>query len=551
MTELTLDIPEQTDFIESPEQRDPKKIQQWIGSLPSTDPERSARLLSDALSELNAHMMPAARRYELLDMYSKPITGLDAEADSYFVASLPPLSTSKKNTLSEIDRFYSELAQGYKAIVVGTVASWIDWEKEWVYGASIYNALSLLVQRLVNDYRQYRAPQGSAWREIHQLYNYAKSHSVHERAFFRQYGDDSPLKSVSHLYKYALMLELCDPYHLSHDEFRVASTYVANFSRHAIIRDYREPEESRDGKFLIKTASSVGPLRFVPHSLVDDSVWRILDVSPLLSRVDQHRHALRHAEQEAIQTRHGDHIRRDQLPLLDRLSEVWRCNRYRHEERVYMAGNLELAAGVRGVHFAVNGMEVFSDEEEDNLGREDSFIEHLRDAGTLMDIKLSLYQTEVWPRINQSKGGLAVLRTADKKNKIPVGQLIAVSDDRENITDRRSWILGVVRRLNEKKHGNVAIGIQYLSSNIEPLAIKPIHTSVSDATYTPSLLIRDHSYPRPDPVLIADVALYRPHEPMKLLRNDEELTIVATELAEQRDGFVAFYFSYKPSPTLR
>lgn len=543
MNDLILDIADQAGLADPGFSPNPKKIQQWVRALPVTDMLLSAQQLSAAVAELNTQKMPATRRYELLELYSKPLADFEHELSSYFDASLPPLRPEKSAIIEQMDELYSQLARGYKAIVIGTVASWVDWDKDWVFGASIYKAIKLLTLVVANGYRCYAKPRPNTWRDIHQLYRYAKKQSVHQTSIFRQYGESDPLKTVGQLYKYALLLDLSDPYHLSHEEFHAASNYLVNFSRYVNLISYGgSPDLSHSGKSLVDLQSDCGVLRFEGGAESSHHMLMVLDAAPILKRVDQHIHALKYENLAAIQTTHGEFVRKTDLPLLERLSVAWRFTLRRQEERVYKAGELELAVGVRGIHFAVNGMEVFSPPGNDKLDSEDSFVAVLRDAGTLMDIKLSLYQTETWPRINLSKSGAAILRTTDKKNKLSVGHLIALRNDVDDMTVEPDWQLAVVRRLNAKQNGNIAVGTQVLSTNIEAIAIKPTQGVVHDATYTPCLLIREHSFEKPMPILITDTALYEEGAVMKLLRADVEISIVAKAVAEQRESFTAFYF---------
>lgn len=543
MNDLILDIADQTEFVDPGSSPNPKKIQQWVGALPVTDINQSAKQLSEAVAELNHQKMPATRRYELLELYCKPLVDFEQELTSYFDISLPPLRPEKASIVDQMDELYTQLARGYKAIVVGTVASWVDWDRDWVFGASIYKSIKLLTSVVANGYRRYSAPRKNTWRDIHQLYRYAEKQAIHQTSIFRQYGESDALKSVEQLYKYALLLDLSDPYHLSHEEFHATSNYLVNFSRDVALTRYSGSlKPNHYGKSLVDLQSDCGVLRFEDDAESSGHLLLVLDSSRTLKRLDQHRHMLRHEKLPAIQTTHGEFVRKNDLPLLDRLSEAWQMTRTRQEERVYKAGGLELAAGVRGIHFAVNGMEVFTPPGIAKLESEDSFVTVLRDAGTLMDIKLSLYQTEIWPRINLSKNGAAVLRTTDKKNKLAVGHLVALRDYVDDMTVEPSWQLAVVRRLNAKRNGNISVGTQVLSSNIEAIAIKPTQGVVHDATYTPCLLIREHSFEKPVPILITDSALYEDGAVMKLLREDTEITIVTKGLVEQRESFVAFYF---------
>jgi hypothetical protein len=93
---------------------DPKYAQAWLASLPLADSAETAREIYQALYTLNRQELDAARRFELMELYSSPVASVTAALESYFTRAALPLTPKKRQLAEFIRQLHMEMAYGYK-----------------------------------------------------------------------------------------------------------------------------------------------------------------------------------------------------------------------------------------------------------------------------------------------------------------------------------------------------------------------------------------------------------------------------------------------------
>src|SRR5215475_2064714 len=97
---------------------DAKPLRDWIDHLPLANPNATARLLMNALHEMNQLRLDPTQRFAALETLRIPTAQVVSSLDRMVNADVFPLPPAKQQLGQQISDFDRELALGYTAIVV-------------------------------------------------------------------------------------------------------------------------------------------------------------------------------------------------------------------------------------------------------------------------------------------------------------------------------------------------------------------------------------------------------------------------------------------------
>lgn len=203
---LILTTPEQHDFTDPTVERNPRRLQRWLDDLPLMNLPAAARQLRQALEPLNAQRVPPLERLALLDAYRVTARKLFMTGGPASLRQQPMGRDDRAQAIEDLEQLCLALAGGYKLVVLAL-------QQETGRGAEallrgLRGAMEQLALALVHSYRYHRPVPPFGFLELHQLYRLVRA-----RGWLEVPADASGANPGGH-YQAALLLALCDPFHL-------------------------------------------------------------------------------------------------------------------------------------------------------------------------------------------------------------------------------------------------------------------------------------------------------------------------------------------------
>lgn len=205
-TSLILTVPEQHDLVDPTVERNPRRLQRMLDELPIMNLLESVRLIGDALEPLNEQRLPPLERLALLDAYRVTVRKLFMTGGPAGLRQLPMGKAERVQAIEGLERLCLALAGGYKIVVRALhreTGNQLD-----ALLRSLQGAMEQLALALVHSYRYHRPVPPFVFLEMHQLYRLVRA-----RGWLDAPADASGVNLSGH-YHAALLLSLCDPFHL-------------------------------------------------------------------------------------------------------------------------------------------------------------------------------------------------------------------------------------------------------------------------------------------------------------------------------------------------
>src|SRR5215475_14240210 len=160
-----------------------KALRDWIEHLPLANPSATARLLLNALHEMNQLKLDPAQRMAAMESLRGPIAHVVASLDRMVNADIFPLPAAKQQLGQQTSDFDRELALGYTALVhdVCAPAGAVPFLRGKLVTAALVRAVQHCGALLYRAYLTYQAPPDRTWQMLHDLFQFAVGVRVDEK----------------------------------------------------------------------------------------------------------------------------------------------------------------------------------------------------------------------------------------------------------------------------------------------------------------------------------------------------------------------------------
>lgn len=347
MPSLSLTIPAERHAVGNVELNE-ELLHHWIKRLPSNNPiEFTARYL-DALKRLNANDVTQVQRMKLLDIYREPFNKIVLGLTIPKLQKLVKDPATRLKLIDDMGEVLSELAQGYKIVVVEANQQSDNLKLKPLVHMAIYRAVEQLSLQALNAYKFYRTLPSSLFRELHQLYMLTEASDIADKAPFvnSQYKAEF---SVHHRYSQIMLTSICNPYGLaSGDVLRCYQLMLqlAPVARLVLLPEGAKPEA---GHFYINCLSDRTPTPSVLPVMEDNNrpPTVILDTKPILTRID--------ALFEKAAKQGENHPAAENIRLLRQVVPYLNTSYQRKQPRIPVEGEkfTYIAVGLSNIHKAV------------------------------------------------------------------------------------------------------------------------------------------------------------------------------------------------------
>ena len=452
-------------------QAEPRALRQWISALPLANASATARLLYQALRELNQLRVDPLVRLQALEALRSPVGQIAETVDRQIIGSSFPLPAPKQQLGGIAQEFQHELALGYRAAVFELCAGGrVPFLRGKYAALGLQRLIAHLGAQLSKGYLVYATAPEGLWRTLHDAYAFARFHRLEDKAV-----EDPLLGGASftprHAFSHAVLFAISNPYGLSQKDSFDAYAATRAWASACVVRDDGRPGGNGgipvtrdDGPGYLpeeRGLDSDSPLRFDIHALQQD-----------LER--QLQPALAGPATLAIPVRGAAPLQVG-ADLVRRLIEAWRSTNDRHHLRLPAGHEIETVIGLTALHFHLAGHLDF-----------ESFVRRARGPGISMSERdraaswathasdfASMPETYRATVLDQSLGGYRIQWARTEPVKARVGELVGIAqlaDDAEPL----DWMVGIIRWIRIGPGGVVDAGIELLAREARPAALRAI-----------------------------------------------------------------------------
>ncbi len=479
----------------------PGAVGKWLQQLPLGSASDAARALYTALFETNRVSIDARRRFKLLEQLRAPMDLISSNLRRQFIGRSLPLSLRARQQAGNLQGLLYEFAIGYKKIVTDLLAESRHAHRK-LLAQAIHRTLGCLSETVRNSSQLYQQAEEHVWEEIHRLYYIGEKMDLLSINCKDPLKRQSPLNTISLAYRHLVLFALCQPARLRQRDIGEAHELLADY---AFMLDLQKERPKQPGMYDLHCRLNMDE----PPSMLGipaDSLPRYL------------RHGSLQPLTEALLEAIGNTtLPPGHISLAQRLLKLWRQEHKRSHKRRYTDGTVQLGMGLFTTHRLLNGEDVkkqpvltrpsrpiieegsyqFSEHNGINpvvdTHTEFSISDHEKNHQTQlkpsrkarplteMDLDKAVFdpasaspQTRIWKMLDSSDGGYCLIWDHDEPCDVQVGELVAVSANKE---DRHRWQIGVVRWLHYLGGYGIKVGIQILSHAANAAESRPHDTA--------------------------------------------------------------------------
>ena len=414
------------------------KLRQELEGLPYGNMLHALDQVTQKLMLINKTEIPNKTRFEMLECF---LPSFQLFFDHLNTTEKRSISSSDLQATDKLAQFVYELSIGYKLALVTFSESNLFKSNKLV--ERVYCAMSLVSLNLVLEFRQHKEHTGPHWRDLNQLFAFARS----RRLLGQPIEFESPLPladTIDGIYLQICIMAVSDPYQLLPEQILQTWYYLAENSTAAVITEL-EPHSAPDSGFVINLADDNKPQSF--RWFDQASELSSINLDRLNGRVEQNLAQLK-TDPTAFIPGLGNHPPEFKQELLNQLKRTWLQTSQRIEERVETQKTITMVYGIRDIHYlASHSSELLKD-----------IHQHLGDQiiGNVMD---------------ESTSGACVLLENLPKHNLEPGQLVLLF---ETLNGRvQIPKLASVRWNTLDQSGkNIQLGVKYIPGQIYAFLIK-------------------------------------------------------------------------------
>ncbi len=534
----------------------PSRLQAWLDELPQGNQEDSMEQILQALYVQNRTALEPVNRLSLMELYRDPVFNISESLAKHYITCPFPMTDRQFSMASSVQRLLEELANGYKIVANDLISRQATKKNKSEFAVSVQRAtytLSKIVNECCEIYRPYPA---EAWRQLHQLYQLSEIEEILHHPIARMGADDGA-NTIFNSYERALLIGACNPYGLLQGECAQLFDLIPKWRGHVRISPWPAKfSKDRPGDFLVNLASDRPPIPLVKleQSDIDASKisqYRLLGTLNVVRDVHSIMKSLSADAPKSLPGMLGVGGGTN-ADLLRRFGRVLAgVNIVRRSTRTNYDRDVPICVGMNTIHFFANGQRTFQvsgpDEEATRppgLAANEEFFDLSDPAvGKLHDPELTApedaHDLTLYSNIHrlftcsikdQGASGVCVVIHGQNELYIRVGDLVGFQFPTPN-----QWSAGVVRWLRGHSAGALEFGVELLSPELFPVAVK--RTIDGDKFFQALMLPGNRSLKQPQSLLVPRGA-YKPGEKLILSREPgERLQVSPIQVLDRTGSF--------------
>jgi hypothetical protein len=587
-TPLSFGVPERQKPDRNSFSISPRKVEQWLDTLPKANLGETARLVYKVLIETNQLDLPSQDRLRFLESMRETVQYITDSMRKHFFGVTYPLPEKNQQIAAAAREIFAAMATGYKITIEDTCNNSVLFQDKKQLTLQVHRAISYTGRVLLTAYQIYSPYPTGHWQTLHKLYRFAENRkllklSIHD--FLNFYVEKS---TIADEYKRSLLLWLATPYHLRQGEVTKVFNTLERWVRYAEILITDQPQHpDQDGQFGVRFNEDEPPYSF-QHSTrwCRESNCRVLNTDKLTERLEQH---IQDSKEVVNTTLTGIDMGRPDLShdLLCRLMISWGINAKRTFPRTNKREEVQVAVGLSVIHQSL------SQQQHDEVPEEAGFEHRAEYASSMIasvsqetrpDVWNMVYpsgeqvrltdivteeltladdskpepifpstdqinaapapaQFDTWVIMNESASGYC-LEYADHNNTLAqVGELVGIRRRLSN--SGWKWGIGVIRWMKFSANRQLQLGIQMLNPDAAAIGMRTrISTDDKQAELQRTLLLPEIPAIKQPATLITGPVPWRVGNKLVLNILGRNLRVELTRLVQNTGLFAQFQFEF-------
>jgi hypothetical protein len=486
----------------------PRDLKRWIADLPKANIGETARLLYQALGELNLLLTPSDNRLNLLELIRPEVYFVCQHLERHFLHQAIMLDERSRKISNLCQALQSHLAIGYKQIVLRIAPKYSN-DRAALVSTALQRAAHAFKGQLLRATQLYSSPPEHLWFELHQLYRSAAELQLQHRRVHDDLASLTTELSLEQTYIAALLLGSARCNQLRQNQIARLAEVLEPWS--ALLKLH--PASPDAGLLAISSELDAGP-RY--RNMFRSEQQRGLlgfDPQPLVNVIEAH---LLHQDTSTP------------LPVpaglsfdtLQHLHAAWGQAAERSFQRTVGQGNLTVCVGMSALHFYLGGERSFSDmlkhpgaraanfsnavakgekdswsqafdaapqNNEQFLPYEEIQYDHLVEDESSNDAAPH-YPTYALPVINHSPGGYCLAWPNEVPAELQAGEMLGIQD-----SVGLGWSIAVIRWIRQVRGGGTQMGIELVAPHAQPCGLQLVRSRDDHSQYLRGLLLPEIS----------------------------------------------------------
>lgn len=486
----------------------PRDLKRWIADLPKANIGETARLLYQALGELNLLLTPSDNRLNLLELIRPEVYFVCQHLERHFLHQAIMLDERSRKISNLCQALQSHLAIGYKQIVLRIAPKYSN-DRAALVSTALQRAAHALKGQLLRATQLYSSPPEHLWFELHQLYRSAAELQLQHRRVHDDLASLTTELSLEQTYIAALLLGSARCNQLRQNQIARLAEVLEPWS--ALLKLH--PASPDAGLLAISSELDAGP-RY--RNMFRSEQQRGLlgfDPQPLVNAIEAH--LLHQDTSTPLPVAAGL-----SFDTLQHLHAAWGQAAERSFQRTVGQGNLTVCVGMSALHFYLGGERSFSDmlkhpgaraanfsnvvakgekdswsqafdaapqNNEQFLPYEEIQYDHLVEDESSTDAAPH-YPTYALPVINHSPGGYCLAWPNEVPAELQAGEMLGIQD-----SVGLGWSIAVIRWIRQVRGGGTQMGIELVAPHAQPCGLQLVRSRDDHSQYLRGLLLPEIS----------------------------------------------------------
>lgn len=515
----------------------PRDLKRWIANLPKANIGETARLLYQALGELNQLLTPSDNRLQMLELLRPEVYYVCKHLERHFLQQAIVLDDRSRKIVNLCQALQAHLAMGYKQIV-GRIASKFSKDRARLLSTALQRATHALNSTLLRSSQLYSPVPEGLWLDLHQLYRIACQHKLQHLVVSDELASQVHQLNVEQTYVVALLLGASRSNQLRQSQIARLAEVLEPWSQWVKL----DPAVTASSLFAVAPQLDVGPRYRSKFRAEQQPTLLGFDPQPLVRAITAH---LAQPVDSTLTVPTGM-----SADTLHHLQAAWGEAAERSFQRTEGNGTLTLCVGMSALHYYLGGERSFSEILKNPATRQARFEasptrksdtwDQAFDAAPSGDSELLPYEeieypvnptddesassdnqhhfpTYDLPIINHSPGGYCLGWPKEVPEQLQAGEMVGIRDAND-----QSWSIAVVRWIRQVRNGAMQMGIELVAPHAQPCGLQLLREQNEQGHYLRGLLLPEISAIDLPPTVIAPRLPFQEGQQVLINTNGQE-----------------------------
>ncbi|WP_260958958.1 molecular chaperone [Pseudomonas citri] len=486
----------------------PRDLKRWIANLPKANIGETARLLYQALGELNQLLTPSENRLQLLELLRPEVHYVCKHLERHFLQQAIVLDDRSRKIVNLCQALQSYLAMGYKQIVA-RIAPKFSKDRARLLSTTLQRAMQALNGQLLRASQLYSPIPEGLWLDLHQLYRIACQLRLQHLNVSDDLASQVQQLNVEQTYVVALLLGASRSNQLRQSQIARLAEVLEAWSPRVKL----DPPRAAANLFAVAPELDIGPRYRSKFRAEQQPTLQGFDPQPLVQAIASY---LEQPNDSTLSVPNGM-----STDTLHHLQAAWGEAAERSFQRTEGNGKLTICVGMSALHYYLGGERSFSEILKTSATRKARFDvspgksndtwKQAFDAAPTGDSDLLPYEEIEYPAnpsdddgsgsnnqhhfptydlpiINHSPGGYCLGWPKEVPEQLQAGEMVGIRDASE-----QAWSIAVVRWIRQVRNGSMQMGIELIAPHAQPCGLQLVREEKEQNHYFRGLLLPEIS----------------------------------------------------------